>query len=286
MTMREKEHTLSSTAFLTAIARARRKDVSLDSLAPYWLPANMEEDFNAFHQRYLQQVCDVEDIGLALRNRYFLTAICDFQSANPEGVFINFAAGLSSYPYLLEQSIESYEIDLAEMIEFKASRIQQIIEQLQLPQRPVHFLVGDLSDPEESISIFETLAHHIDGRPTFVLLEGISYYLKAELWQFYLGRIAEIQETNSVLAFDFWPPSALQHPVFQRLRSFYQDEFDWPESDFQLIDPNSLTMTSGYSNVKITHALAEEAAFFQKSLPDRYDATFLEHFAVLHRRKS
>ena len=284
--MSAKEHTLSSTAFLTAMARARREDISSDFLAHAWLPPEMTSEFNAFYQRYSQGVCEVEDTGLALRNRYFLGKLREFQTTNPYGVFINFAAGLSSYPFLLERSMESYEIDRAEIIEFKASRIKQLAERFTPLTRSVKFLEADLSDPRACTSTFETLTSGVRGRPTFVLLEGISYYLSPDRWQTCLQKIANLQERGSVLAFDFWPPSAREHQVFERLRRFYQVEFDWQPADFHLIDPDSLTALDGYSGARITNALAEEAAFFGKPLPQEYDATFLEHYAIFRREMS
>ncbi len=274
---------ISSTALLTAAGRARRADISLDRYAAYWMQAQEHSYAPQLGESYAQEVCSREDIGLSLRNRFFLKHLNAFAEAWIDGVFVNLAAGFTSYPYLVDKPVESFEVDLPAVADVKRRRSAELQSQGILPDRKVVHCAVDLSQRDQVDAMLAAISKSADGRPVFLLMEGITYYLDREMTEYIITAFGAMSSTASVVAFDFWRPAAQEHQVFAKLSAFYSTTLShW--GGFTLIDDTLLRGLSPYQIEELSDAIAQEVEVLGEIPEEAATATFLEHYAILVRR--
>jgi O-methyltransferase involved in polyketide biosynthesis len=195
---------LSETAYLVAESRARALTISRDVYAARWIPDRLKESVRRLWEEFAADVYPHDDVVLGVRNRFFLERLSVFAAGGP-AIFVNIAAGFTSYPFLLEQAVRTIEIDLPAIVEVKSARLGELQRAGVLPIRPVRLIAADLNDASDRERIGSLLAAESNGARSFVLLEGISYYLAPQVLDSLLAALARVQPAGSVLALDYWP---------------------------------------------------------------------------------
>lgn len=275
---------ISDTAFLVNESRARRVDVSLDVFARHWVVPERREAVSRLWDDFAAEVYPHDDLELSIRNRFFLERLHDFVASTENPALINVGAGFSSYPFLLESPVDSVELDLPAVIELKGRRLGELMEQGLLPDRPVELVAMDLEREDDTEVLAGVLARHAQGRPSFVLVEGVTYYLTSRSLHRLLALARKMQELGSVLAFDFWRPDIVRHPVFQRLRSFFFRRFSFQVDDYMLLDEEFIHGVEGYRVETITSAAEQEELYAgTRVLGGDPSAILEENYAILRR---
>ena len=167
---------IHETAFFTSSFRAFNEALSADKYAKLWL--NPKTD--AWIQEYLTEVSSEETYTHCLRNRFFLETIKDLAASKQIEVLINFGSGFSMYPFLLNESLIHIEIDKPEIVNFKASKIEEWQNEKKLPKRDLHYVGVDFSEDYKT-KLLEQIQQIKGGKPCFILIEGVLFFLdKAE----------------------------------------------------------------------------------------------------------
>jgi len=267
-----KNKSISDSAFLVNESRSRRVDISKDIYAYLWINESTNKLWNDFYK----EVYTFDDIELALRTRFFLEQLKSFiyKSSNP--VFVNIAAGFTSYPFLITKSCKFIEVDLPNIIDYKHKKIRQFIETGYLPNREIVFISADICNNNEIMKLKESLITNIRNNPSFILLEGITYFLNKKQLKKLFSILSEIQYTNSVLAFDFWKSDGADHPVIKRLMRFFSDRFGFDENLYNLLDTDFIQNIKGYEMVESTDIQELEKKYTRdNSLADNFFSCFL-----------
>ncbi|WP_341199586.1 class I SAM-dependent methyltransferase [Croceibacter atlanticus] len=167
---------IHETAFFTSSFRAFNEALSGDKYAKLWL--NPKTD--AWIQEYLTEVSSEETYTHCLRNRFFLETIKDLAASKQIEVLINFGSGFSMYPFLLNESLIHIEIDKPEIVNYKASKIEEWQNEKKLPKRDLHFVGVDFSEDYKT-KLLEQIQQIKGDKPCFILIEGVLFFLdKAE----------------------------------------------------------------------------------------------------------
>lgn len=167
---------IHETAFFTSSFRAFNEALSGDKYAKLWL--NPKTD--AWIQEYLTEVSSEETYTHCLRNRFFLETIKDLAASKQIEVLINFGSGFSMYPFILDESLIHIEIDKPEIVNFKASKIEEWQNEKKLPKRDLHFVGVDFSEDYKT-KLLEQIQQIKGDKPCFILIEGVLFFLdKAE----------------------------------------------------------------------------------------------------------
>jgi len=272
---------ISDSAFLVNESRSRRVDISKDIYAHLWINESTNQLWNDFYS----EVYTFDDIQLALRNRFFLEQLKSFINKSSNPVFVNIAAGFTSYPFLITKQCKFIEVDLPYIIEYKQKKINQLKENGNLPKRDITFLSADICNKNDLIKLKKNLIPLIGNNPSFILLEGITYYLKREHLNHLLNMLSEIQTSDSIIAFDFWKPNIADHPVFKRLMRFFSDHFGFAENQYNLIDADFIQEINGYELVESTDIQELEKTYTEDNLLGDYNKIIPEYYAVLRPTK-
>ncbi len=247
------------------------------------MPEKDRERITVLWDDFAEHVYPHDDIELAVRNRYFLTRLQALLKMHRDAVFINLGAGLTSYPYLIEQDIQCIEVDYPHLIEFKKRRVAILKEQKILPEKKLRMEPADLSNPVDLDRLKAVLSECAGERISYVLLEGVSYYLSMSALTALFDMLREIQVSGSVFAFDFWKPDIKQHPVFDRLQRFFVERFDFDACDYNLFDESFINSCAGYRVDAISWAVEQEKIFSNTERLADYNNILPEHYAVLSR---
>lgn len=148
---------ISASAFLVNESRAKAEQLSLDSYAKLWVDASVRDLWNLFSKEvYLN-----DPQALAVRNRFFLGCLNRFFAENPQGVFINIAAGFTSYPYLMDCPVQAIEVDLPGVVEYKKKKVKEFREAGSLPWRDIAYVAADLNCPKGREALYSELSQKI-----------------------------------------------------------------------------------------------------------------------------
>jgi len=233
---------ISESAFLVNESRARRVGLSKDRFASLWVTdatRRLWDDFTS-------EVYPHDAVELSLRNRFFLERLDSFIESHQAPAFINIGAGFTSYPFLIERRIPCVEVDYPHVVAFKRSKVARWTSEGVLPPRDIEFVGCDLTSSADRQALALTLKD-LAGTPTFVVMEGLTYYLSRALFENLLGMLRAAQVEGSVLAFDFWRPENSSHPVFNRFEKFFAERFGVKENEYNLIDTGFIASIEGYS---------------------------------------
>lgn len=267
-------NTLSESAFLVNESRARRVELSQDIYAHLWT----NEDTKILWNNFSKRVYPFDDIEIGIRNRFFLENLKSFIDKSSNPVFVNIGAGFTSYPFLIEQSCEFIEVDLKHVINYKSLRIDKWMKEGILPKRNIMFLPADICNRNDVKRLKKILSQLLQKYNSFILLEGITYYTESSSLEYLFRIFSELQNTGSILAFDYWQPSNINHPIFQRLRTFFSEYFNFKNTNYNFMDKKYLESIIGYRihNIKKVQDLEKEYSdiFFlnnhESILPEEY----------------
>lgn len=247
-------HDISGTAFVINVSRAKREDVSLDIYAKLWITPEAE----ALWDELAREVYPFDDVSSSLRNRFYLEQQRAFAAKNARPVSINLAAGFSTYPFLLGPQWRCVEIDYPHIMDAKKERTASFEAQGRLPRRDVTFFGADLGREADLQALGRAMPGWIAERPTFVMMEGITYYLPRPVLDRLFALYAARLPAGSLVAFEHWPPDAAAYPVFQRLNAYLKDRFGWTAPAYNLFDQDYVAGIPGFEVVETTDIATAE----------------------------
>jgi O-methyltransferase involved in polyketide biosynthesis len=278
--MTEIEKHISESAFLVNESRARNVALSQDRFASLWVSDSTRELWEDF----TRTVYPYDDIELGVRNRYFLERLNDQINSGQISTFVNIGAGFTSYPFLINNPCRCVEVDFDHILRYKQKKISSWQNAGKMPERPIIYISADLSDSADVQSLESKLGSILSGASSFILLEGITYYLKTDDLQSLLGLFSDLQPPGSVLAFDFWKPDFTDHPVTARFKKFFADRFGHAEIDYNLFDEDFVRSRPGYEVLEITNVQEQERALSGTNILADYDQILPEYYALLRKQ--
>ncbi len=273
------EKTLSASAFIVNESRARAEDLSLDSYAKLWV----DEDVRKLWRKFREEVYGTDPQALAVRNRFFLRAVNEFFKQNPTGIFVNIAAGFTSYPYLMQNQVETIEIDLPAVMAYKTKKVIEFTNLGCLPKRDITFLAGDLNTTQGIDAIEHNLREKIKDRPSFLLLEGISYYLKPSAFSQFMAAASRLQAHGSELSLDYWEPGNMKNDIFLKFSDFLERRCNHPSRNYNLMTPVNIRSFPGYKVKLETDVSAFERQIADAPVLQDWATRIPENFVILVR---
>ncbi len=236
---------ISDSAYLVNVSRAKALQISNDIFADLWIPSDQKKDIYKLWDNYSKFVYPYDDIELGIRTNYFLQSIKSQLNEHPNTILINLGSGLTSYQYLLQQEITTIEVDVHDIIEIKQNRAKKLIKERILPQRETIYFTCDFNNTEERIKLFKKLKKTLGkDSKTFILMEGLLYYLSTNTTQKLLYNNQIIQLEDSISAFDYWKPTVVKSQYYNGMMEFYENQMAMDSSSInffyakQLIDNN------------------------------------------------
>lgn len=278
--MDSKRDKVEDTASWMAGCRAEMPELSGDKYAHLWLnPASRVK-----HKDYTTKVSPSENIALSLRNRFFLERIRTFFASDPDAVLVNIGAGFSSYPFLLDGNRTYFEADCPDNISEKVRKIKELYADHLLPRRDIGFYPIDLCDQQDISSMFEDIGNFVRGKKSFILLEGLVYYLPPESTASLFCHAAAVQEFGSLLGVVSWDPGTLELPVYERFQRYMLIEGQTLPM-FTCHNPHSIAELSGY-RLKEQTGYVELSKEFRMPQPLKSsEDVFWERITILERIK-
>ncbi len=275
------EKHISDTAFLVNESRARKLDVSQDIYAEHWVRPESRERVRNLWDDFAREVYPHDDIELAVRNRYFFEHLCELVKTGEKPVFVNLGAGFTSYPFLLDQDILCIEVDFPHVIAYKLDRIKHLQEKGILPHRNLKLFPADLCNADDRERLKAKLAAWVSGNSSYILLEGVSYYLPMPALLAIIEIVRDLQSIGSIFAFDFWKPDLIRHPVFIQLQTFFADRFGYEAYDYNLFDREFIESIESYKLLEISDAIEQERIYAGTNVLADYSKILPENYAVL-----
>jgi O-methyltransferase involved in polyketide biosynthesis len=237
-------------ALIVNAFRARKADVSADKFASLWIYEKSENWAN----QYAEKVGITEILVHALRHRFFLECLTQFLEKSPDGVFINIGSGFTNYPYLISPKVLCCEIDTKENINFKKQKLAEFELNGQLPKRNIKFLtVNDLNDLAEIVNLELVLKEWINGRSSFVLFEGVFFYLKIQAISNLYTMLASLQRKGDLVASNSFRPEECNKLMFQRLVDYCRIDLKMKDFTPTTVPTNFYSQQLGYSLVTHTN---------------------------------
>ena len=270
---------LSESGFLVTESRARRFDISHDIYAHLWTT----ESTHVLWEEFSKKVYPYDDIELSLRNRFFLDTLNTFIHSTINPIFINIGAGFTSYPFLIKKPCKCIEVDLPNVIDFKKHNIQSFINEKKLPKKDIEFIAADLSKKEDMHYLHQELKTRINNHTSCIFLEGITYYLESIVLEKILEMCSIIQIKNSVLVFDYWDPTIVTNPVFNRFVSYFNERFGHKKNQYHLLDNDFITSIKGYRIEEKTDIQQLEKKYLKTALLKDSEKIIPENYIILKR---
>jgi O-methyltransferase involved in polyketide biosynthesis len=270
---------LSGTAFVVNHSRALQVDISRDIYASLWVT---DETKRLWHE-LATQVYPYDDVSSSLRNRFYLERLMQFVQNHEHAAFINLGAGFSSYPFLLERACPCAEIDLKQILDYKRERIERWQRESVLPQRTIEFLAADLTSDVDQERVNQALGRWCKNHTSFILMEGLTYYLSRPVLQRVFESFRRYQSPDSVVAFEYWTPDAGAYPVFVRLTEYLARNFGQTRPDYTLLDVSFVRSIVGYELRANTDIAEQEIAYSATRVLQDPKHRLPIHFAVLRR---
>lgn len=270
---------LSGTAFVVNVSRARRQDLSQDIYAHLWVTADSER----LYRDLCEKVYPSDEISTSLRNRFYLEEMRQFLARHPDAPVLNLAAGFSSYPFLIEGGGWRGEADLPAVIEFKRSQVGEWRNLGTLPDRKVEYFSADVGTAEGGAEIANNAGPALKGAASFVMMEGLSYYLEPPKFAALVCTLAELQSPGSLLAFETWTPDASEYPVYNRLLEYLEKDFGQKDVRYNLMGREEVAALPGYGIARDEDIEAVERRFAEEKRIQSKDSHLPIHFWVLSR---
>ncbi|MBF0553896.1 MAG: class I SAM-dependent methyltransferase [Nitrospirae bacterium] len=269
---------VSVTAFIVNESRARLEQLSGDVYAKLWVT----DETRRLWEEFSCEVYPHDHVNLSLRHLFFLERLRDFIRDNDSPLFVNVAAGFTSYPFLLPPHCRCVETDFAHIMNFKKQNILQWQQSGIVPSRTTRYYPLDLESAQERESFRCTL--DCGGRPGIVIMEGLVYYLSMDalnsLFEIYAAALPE----GSLVLFDFWGPEADSYPVVRGLRQYLSRRSCLPPCDFAYIDMQYINSIEGFAVREHTDIAALERRYANSRVLQDRDSRFPGEYVVLEKR--
>ena len=268
---------ISETAYLTCGCRANNEFLSKDIYAKFWMNNKSRE----FVSKYLKEVSSLENDLLSLRNRFFLEQLKSFFELNKNSTLINLGAGFSNYPFLLNPNHRYCEVDTSEIINVKIHKLSEFQNKGIFPKRDITFIESNLNKKDGLDKFKKILKKWIGDSLSFVLAEGLIYYLSNDNIKKLFEIIHEIQTPKSRIGIISWPPKFKKFPVFKRFCNFVINNMDEKSNKYTFHNPNEFKKLKNYKLIKQTNYI-QLAKQYGIKLPKDGDF-FWEDFFILEK---
>lgn len=212
---------IHETAFVTSAFRASNEALSKDTYAKLWPTDKTEEHA----QRYANSVSKYEPFAHCLRNRFFLETMNKLIAADKIGVLINFGCGFSMYPFLLDENLLHIEIDKPDIIDYKKQKIESFVKDGTLPHREIHYISTDFNHDKE-IALLSEIKRIKKGRPSFILIEGVLFFIGRGDAERLFNLFEKIQDANEFIGSVSFRKSLEGTKVFKKMISFIEGNLD------------------------------------------------------------
>lgn len=146
------------------------------------------------------------------------------------------------------------------------------------------YVAADLNDVQDRQMLIRLLKSRCRGRSSFVLLEGITYYLSRPTFTTLMDMTRHVQEPGSRLAMDFWPPEVQGNRVFQRFCAFLDRRCGHPRANYNLLASSVFTERAGYQPIVMTDVLEYERVLVAEPRLPAWDQVLPENFVVLEKQ--
>ncbi|RAJ15976.1 leucine carboxyl methyltransferase [Arenibacter echinorum] len=272
---------IHETAFVTSAFRAADVKLSGDYFAYLWNNPKTEK----WVEEYLTKVSSEETFTHCLRNRYFLDKIKENVIKNGTEVLINFGAGFSMYPFLLDPKIIHIEIDKPEIVGHKKFKIEQWQNEDLLPKRNLHFIGVDFSK-EYKEGLLATIKSLKGKKKCFILIEGVLFFLDREETDSLFQLFNLLQDTGDIIGSASFQDNLKQTLAFKRLIDFFGEKISKTKaSDYQTIQDTYYREISGYILVDHQDYFSLSKDYNHKIIQDK-ELILNENFYLLQKVKS
>jgi O-methyltransferase involved in polyketide biosynthesis len=273
------EKHLSETAFLVNESRSRMTDISRDTYSHLWLTNKTKLLWNDFAKK----VYPHNDLALSIRNRYFLEHLITTTKKHKNTVFVNIACGFTSYPFLIKKDIKCIEIDLKPVINYKKNKIAKWQKENKLPKKTIDFVALNIEQNNDLLKLEKLLQNKLKGKHSFILLEGITYYLNIPTLKKIFNICANVQKYSDTIGFDYWTPKIKKHPVFIKLVKYFADKFNY-KKQYNLFDTNFIFSIPKYKPLEITNITSKEIFYSNTSIMSDYNNILPVELAIIQRQ--
>ena len=270
---------IHETAFVTSTFRASNTAISKDVFAHLWSNEGTIEKA----RNYTEKVSSYEPIAHCLRNRYFFDTIDLLQKKGAIDVLINFGAGFSMYPFLLDKKLIHIEIDKPDVIEYKRKRIAQWVEDGKLRSRTIHYISTDFNQQQE-IQLLDRIAKIKQGKNCFILIEGVLFFISKNDTEQLFELFNKIQVDGDYIGSVSFEKQLKQTTVFRRMVGFIEKNLATNEQfQYQTIENDFYSHRSGYRLVDHQDHFGLSKKY---NMPDTFDSDALlnEHMYILKKQ--
>lgn len=270
---------IRDTAFLTCTLRSYEEELSKDIFAKLWV----DERQNIWIKKYLDLLSYEEVWTHCFRNRYFLETIEHLAKAGKIKTLINFGCGLSMYPYLIDEKLEYIEIDTPQLIDYKKAHIENWQSEGILPQRDVHHIGVDFNE-EYQEKLAKLIGEITQGKPSFILIEGVLFFLTQELIKGLFDFFDSVQTSGSYIGSVSFQDIIAEKPGYKKLISFMK--LVVPGSD----ESNYQTLPDSFYTSRKNYRLIDHQDYFTMSKKHDHlirlaeDEILNENFYLLEKR--
>jgi O-methyltransferase involved in polyketide biosynthesis len=265
-------------ALIVNCFRARYASISGDRYAALWTTDEVEQ----WADQYIAETNPTESLVHALRHRFFLEQLAFFFAQSSERVLINIGAGFTNYPYLLPAHVSYCEIDSEININFKRHTVAELEARGDLPQRRITFLsVHDLNNGAELKNLETYLKTWIDGRASFILLEGVFFYLTLDAISHLYAMFASLQRKGDIVASTSFRPEEANKPIYQKLVDYCRRSYAMPEFTPTTLPTRFYAERLSYALTTHTHYYALAKQFAAAAALDRPDEVLEEDCYLL-----
>ncbi|MFD2565216.1 class I SAM-dependent methyltransferase [Aquimarina rubra] len=234
---------IHETAFIISTYRSYHEDISKDTYAKLWNNARTE----ALIPGILNNISKEESILHSIRNRFFYERMKSFFEKNNGGTLINFGAGFSMYQFLLDDTVSTIEIDKKDIIDYKKQKVHLWTKEGKLPKRNIHYTSLDFNlDSEKEMII--SLKKLIAEKPTFILLEGVLFFLNRKITNKLFRVFKQLQNPGDIVGSVSYLPEIEKTEVYKRLLNYFDSNNDTNDTFSHQTIPNSYyNQVEGYT---------------------------------------
>ncbi|MHA7058356.1 class I SAM-dependent methyltransferase [Aquimarina sp. M1] len=231
---------IHETAFIISTYRSYHEDISKDIYAKLWNNSKTEELIPTI----IKAISTKESILHSIRNRFFYERMKSFFNMNNGGSLINFGAGFSMYQFLMDDTVSTIEIDKENIINYKKEKVDLWTREGKLPERDIQYVSVDFNTDtvEEIIATIKPL---IPKKPTFILLEGVLFFLDRGTTNKLFSIFKKLQNTRDLVGSVSYLPEVEDTEVYKRLLYYFDSHNDTSDSFSHQTIPNSF-----YENIK------------------------------------
>jgi len=151
------------------------------------------------------------------------------------------------YQFMLDDTIETIEIDKKEIVDFKKKKIDTWTQEGKLPKRNIVYASIDFNknQEEEIINRIKSLVHK---KPTFILLEGVLFFLDRSTTDKLFRVFSGLQNPGDKVGSVSYLPEVEDTEVYKRLLKYFDSNNDTNDSFSHQTIPNSYyTNLNNYS---------------------------------------